>query len=66
MYKCWWNKINVYFNGFRKIKKTRLKVSQKSVTVLQIMANCQEARVKLTNTQSNKLKTAEKKGQEQC
>ena len=52
--------------ALEKIKKTRLKVSQKSVTVLQIMANCQEARVKLTNTQLNKLKTAAKKGQEQC
>ena len=30
------------------------------------MANYQEARVKLTNTQLNKLKTAAKKGQEQC
>ena len=30
------------------------------------MANCQEARIKLTNTQLNKLKTAAKKGQEQC
>ena len=41
-----------------KIKKKRLKFSQGSVTVLQKMANYQEARVKLTNTRLNKLKSA--------
>ena len=41
-----------------KIKETRLKFSQGSVTVLQKMANYQEARVKLTNTQLNTLKYA--------
>ena len=40
-----------------KIKETKLKFSQGSV---QIMANYQEARVKLTNTQLNKLKSAAK------
>ena len=43
-----------------KIKDTRLKFSQGSVTVLQKMANHQEARVKLTNTQLNKLKSGAK------
>ena len=43
-----------------KIKETRFKFSQGSVTVLYIMANYQEARVKLTNTQLNKLKFAAK------
>ena len=43
-----------------KIKETRLKFSQGSVTVLQKMANYQEARDKLTNTQLNKLKSAAK------
>ena len=43
-----------------KIKETRLKFSQGSVTVLQIMTNYQETRVKLTNTQLNKLKFAAK------
>ena len=43
-----------------KIKETRFKFSQGSVTVLYIMANYQEARVKLTNTQLNKLKSATK------
>ena len=43
-----------------KIKEKRFKFSQRSVTVLQIMANYQEARVKLTNTQLNKLKSAAK------
>ena len=36
-----------------KTKEARLTFSQESVTVLQIMANCQIARVKLTNTQLN-------------
>ena len=40
----------------QKIKEKRLKVSQGSVTVLQKMANYQEARVKLTNTQLNRNK----------
>ena len=39
-----------------KIKETRLKFSQGSVTVLWKMADYQDARVKLTNTQFNKLK----------
>ena len=43
-----------------KIKETKLKFSQGSGTVLQIMANYQEARVKLTNTQLSKLKSAAK------
>ena len=43
-----------------KIKKTRLKCTQGSVTVSQKMGNYQEARVKLTNTQSNRLKSATK------
>ena len=43
-----------------KIKETKLKFSQGSVTVIQIMANYQEARVKLTNSQLNKLKPAAK------
>ena len=33
-----------------KIKETRLKFSQGSVTLLKIIANYQEVRVKLTNT----------------
>ena len=37
------------------IKETRLKYSQGSVTLLQKMANYQETRVNLTNTQLNKL-----------
>ena len=41
-----------------KTKETRLKFSQGSVIVLQKIANYQEARVKLTNTQLNKLKYA--------
>ena len=43
-----------------KIKETRLKFSQGSVTILKIIANYQDARVKLTNTQLNKLKSAAK------
>ena len=43
-----------------KIKETRLTFSQESVTVLQIMANYQIARVELKNTQSNKLSSAAK------
>ena len=43
-----------------KIKETRLPFSPESVTVLQIMANYQIARVKLTNTQLNKLASAAK------
>ena len=41
-----------------KIKETRLKFSQGSVTVLKKMGNYQKAIVKLTNTQLNKLKSA--------
>ena len=40
--------------------KKRFKFSQGSVTVLQKIANYQEARVKLTNTQLNKLRSAAK------
>ena len=40
------------------IKETRLKYSQGSVTLLQKMANYQETRVNLTNTQLNKLNYA--------
>ena len=43
-----------------KIKETRLKLSQGSVTVLKIMTNYQEATVKVTNAQLNKLKSAAK------
>ena len=43
-----------------KIKETTLKFSQGSVTVLQKMVNYQETRVKLTNTQLDKLKSAAK------
>ena len=45
---------------FKKIKVTRLKFSQRSVAVLQKMANYQEARVQLTNTQLSKLRSAAK------
>ena len=48
-----------------KIKKTRLKLLQGSVTVLQKMANYQEAKVKLINIQLNKLKSAAKSRLEQ-
>ena len=43
-----------------KIKETRLKFYQGSVTVLQNMVNYKEARVKLKNNQLNKLKSAAK------
>ena len=42
------------------IKKTKLNFPQGRVTVLWKMVNYQEARVKLTNTQLNKLKSAAK------
>ena len=41
-----------------KFKEKRLTFPQGSVTVLQIMGNYQDTRVKLTNTQLNKLKSA--------
>ena len=41
-----------------KIKEMRLNFSRRSVIVLWKMANYQEARVKLTNPQLNKLKSA--------
>ena len=41
-----------------KTKETGLNLFQGSVTVIQIMKNYQEARVKLTNIQLNKLKSA--------
>ena len=43
-----------------KNKETRVKCSQGSVTVLQKVADYQEARVKLTNTQLNKSNSAAK------
>ena len=43
-----------------KIKETRLKSSQGSVTVLYEMINYQEKRVKLTNTELSKLKSEAK------
>ena len=43
-----------------KIKETRLKFSQGSIIVLKIMGNYQTTRVKLTNTQLNKLNSAGK------
>ena len=43
-----------------KIKETRLKFSQGSVTVLSKIKNYQEARSKLTNKQLNKLKATSK------
>ena len=45
---------------FEKIKETCLKFSQGSTTVLQKMARYEEARVKLTNIQLSKLKSAAK------
>ena len=44
-----------------KIKELRLKFSQGRVTALSKMANYQKARVKLTNAQLSKLKSAAKK-----
>ena len=41
-----------------KIKGTRLNFLRRSVTVLKIIANHQEARDKLTNAQVNKVKSA--------
>ena len=41
-----------------KIKEKRLKFLQGSVAILEKMANYQEARVKLTTTQLNKLKSS--------
>ena len=46
-----------------KIKETRLKFPQGSATVFLKMANYQEARVRLTNTQLKKLKSAAKNKQ---
>ena len=43
-----------------KVKRMRLKCLPGSIAVLWKMANYQEARVKLTNTQLNKLKSAAK------
>ena len=44
----------------QKIKETWLTFFQGSVTILLKMANSQEARVELTNTQLNKLKSTSK------
>ena len=45
---------------WEKIKETRVKFSQKSVTVLKTLAHYEEVRVKLTNVQLNKLKSKAK------
>ena len=47
-----------------KTNETRLRFSQRSITVLLKMASYEEARVKLTNTQLNKLKSAAKNNTE--
>ena len=47
-----------FLTMLEKIKGTRLKFSRRSVTVLKIIANYQEARDKLTNAQVNKVKSA--------
>ena len=44
-----------------KTKKMRIKFSQGSVTILKIITNYQEVRVKLVNMQLIKLKSAAKK-----
>ena len=49
----------------KKIKGTRSKFSQGCLTVLQKMINNQKARVKLTNTQLNKLNLQQKIREEQ-
>ena len=54
------NLYNFFLTVLGKIKETRLKFSQGGVTVIQKMANYQEVRVKLTNTQLHKLKSAAK------
>ena len=54
------NLYNFFLTVLEKIKETRLKFSQGGVTVIQKMANYQEVRVKLTNTQLHKLKSAAK------
>ena len=51
---------HVYFNNFRNSHRKDIKISQGSVTVLENMANYQETRVKLTNIQLDKLKSAAK------
>ena len=42
------------------MKEARLKFSHRSVTVLLIVTSCQKVKVKLTNTQLNKLESAAK------
>ena len=54
------NKSMFVLTILEKIKKARLKFPQGSVTVLSKMSINEEARVKLTNTQLNKLKSAAK------
>ena len=44
-----------------KVKETRLKLSQRSVTVFYKMANYEQARVKVANSQLKELKSAAKK-----
>ena len=46
--------------SLEKIKERWLKLSRGSVTVLKKISICQEARVKLRNTQLDKLKSAAK------
>ena len=46
--------------NLEKMKETRLKFSQGSVTVLKIKATYQEAKIKLTYSKLNKLKSAAK------
>ena len=50
----------------KKVYNNLIKLFNRSVTVLEIVASCQEARIKLTNTQLNKLTFASKNEDEDC
>ena len=50
----------------KKVYNNLIKLFNRSVTVLEIVASCQEARIKLTNTQLNKLTFASKNEDEVC
>ena len=49
-----------FLTVFKKIKETRLKFSQGIVTALQKITNHEEAKVKITNSQLKKFKSATK------
>lgn len=60
-FKYWWYTIRVSLNNFWKNQRSKTNVFTRKRSSLIKMRNCEEIKVKLTNIQLNKLKSAAKK-----